>query len=257
MRVVQSPMKATDSSPARPVFNKYSQSGMTLTEVFVVTVVLAILIGVCLPVFTSVAVKGENTNALSNAKQIALALRLYASDNNGVYPSYTLLNGKPTSTAVADSNTAFAQLFPTYVQSESIFWLAKSKFCTINAPDEVTDNPTLDVPVNTLNRGENEWAYVIGLTDKSNPEVPMIASGFYNPVSHTYTSDVNRKGGVWKGVQVIIVHADSSGSIKKVDQATMTLTGPNGSGGMTGDIFTTANSAKGWLTPANTVVNPK
>lgn len=45
--------------------------------------------------------------------------------------------------------------------------------------------------------------------------------------------------------------------VLKVDQATMTVVGPNGAGAQGDDIFTTANGANGWLTPANYVVNPK
>jgi hypothetical protein len=49
---------------------------------------------------------------------------------------------------------------------------------------------------------------------------------------------------------------DGSGIVANIDQSTMTVTGSNGSA-TPGDIFTTANAANGWLTPANVVVNPK
>ena len=62
-------------------------------------------------------------NALENAGSIVLALRLYASDHAGNYPSFTLRDGKPTGIPVPDSNTAFAQLFPDYINIESVFWL--------------------------------------------------------------------------------------------------------------------------------------
>src|ERR1700677_3167728 len=155
--------------PAIPAFIKTARSAFTLIELLVVITIIAILAGIALPVFTSVQVKGAQTKALSNAKQIALALRLYASDNNGIYPSFTLQSGQPTTTTVSDSNTAFAQLFPTYVQQEAIFWLSKSAWCTPNPPNELQDNPPLDTPVLTLASGENEWAYVRFLSDSSNP----------------------------------------------------------------------------------------
>src|SRR6202041_1475337 len=111
--------------PSMKILQKLKKA-FTLIELLVVITIIAILAGIALPVFTSVQVKGAQTKALSNAKQIALALRLYASDNNGIYPSYTSVNGRPSTTTITDSNTAFAELFPTYVQQEAIFYLAKS-----------------------------------------------------------------------------------------------------------------------------------
>ncbi len=232
------------------------QSAFTLIEILILIFVLAVLAGIALPVFTSVGRKGAQTKALSNAKQISLALRLYASDNNGAYPSFTLQDGKPTKTVVPDSNTAFAQLFPTYIQEENIFWLSKSAFCSPNPPDEVMDTPPLDTPVHTLAKGENEWAYVVNLNDSGNPAVPLIADGFADPVKHTYTKNQLQRGGVWRGLFAIVIRADSSGKVERVDQSTMTVIGDNG-GAVPGDIFTTANSAGNWLAPANVVVNPK
>ncbi len=135
-------------------FIKSLKKAFTLIELLVVITIIAILAGIALPVFTSVQVKGAQTKALSNAKQIALALRLYASDNNGIYPSYTLVSGIPSTTTITDSsNVAFAQLFPTYVQSEGIFWLTKSAWCKPGGPDEQTDPAGTDTPNFTLAQG--------------------------------------------------------------------------------------------------------
>jgi Tfp pilus assembly protein PilE len=233
-----------------------AESAMTLAEVIVMIAAIAIFAFLSLPTYQNMNVKGARTKALSSAKQVALALRLYADDNGGNFPSFTLHDGKPTTTPVPDSNTAFAQLFPAYVQEESVFWVKNSAFCSATQPDEVQDNPPLDTPVNTLKAGENEWAYVLGLTDKSDPGLPLIASGFANPVLHTYCRDQNQKGGAWIGLYAVVIHPDMHGSFVDVDQNTMTVIGPNGPG-MTGDIFTTAHTANGWLKPGNVVVNPK
>jgi prepilin-type N-terminal cleavage/methylation domain-containing protein len=242
-----------------------SKLAFTLIELLVVITIIAILAGIALPVFTSVQIKGQQTKALSNAKQIALALRLYASDNNGLYPSYTLNQGQPSTTTVANSNEAFAQLFPTYIQEEAIFWLAKSAWCTANPPPETYDAAGTDPNVLTLAAGQNEWAYVLGLNDSSNPAMPLIADGFTGQsgpnTTHTYTVDQSVKGGIWKAQKAIIVHADSSGVVANVTQSTganqYQVVGPNGSVGNTqGDIFTTGNSGNGWLGQANEVVNP-
>lgn len=239
-----------------------SKLAFTLIELLVVITIIAILAGIALPVFTSVQVKGAQTKGLSNAKQIGLALRLYASDNDGRYPSFTLQNGISSTTTVTDSNTAFAQLFPQYTQEEGIFYLPKSAW-TPRPPDEVTDNPPQDTPSETLKAGENEWAYVIQLNDSSNPAVPLLADGFTDggATDHTYTADQSAKGGVWKGVAAIVIRADSSGSVTKTTASgaggTYKVLGPNGGGATQGDIFTTSNSANGWLGTGNIVVNPK
>ena len=238
-----------------------SKLAFTLIELLVVITIIAVLASIALPVFTSVQTKGAQTKALSNAKQIALALRLYASDNGGIYPSYTLQSGQPSTNPVQDSNTAFAELFPTYIQEERIFYLPKSQW-TPTQPDEVTDSAANDQGqyTNTLKAGENEWAYVLGLNDSSNPAVPLLADGFTTggATSHTYTVDQSQKGGVWKAQKAIVVNADSSGNLDSVSQTNFTVTGPNGSTtGAQGDIFTTSNASTGWLGQANIVVNPK
>ena len=238
---------------------KRTSAAFTLIELLVVITIIAILASIALPAFTSVQQKGKQTKALSNAKQIAIALRLYASDHDGVYPSTTLdATGNPTTTDVSTSNAAFCQLFPTYIKSEAIFYVGGSRFCNPGPPDEQQDATTTSPPTLTLAAGENEWAYVLHLNDTFNPSVPMIADGFAVASSHTYVKDSSAQGGVWKGQTAIVVRADgSSGAALKVDGTTLTVIGPNASsGGAPGDIFTTANSANGWLGLTNIVVNP-
>src|SRR5579863_431763 len=92
-------------------------SAFTLIELLVVISIIAILAGIALPVFGQVQIKGAQTKALSNAKQIATALKLYAVDNGGVFPSYQLMGGKPANPPVdvTASNLAFAQVIPDYI----------------------------------------------------------------------------------------------------------------------------------------------
>ena len=235
-------------------------AAFTLIELLVVITIIAILASIALPAFTSVQQKGKQTKALSNAKQIALALRLYASDHDGTYPSTTLdASGNPTTTDVSTSNDAFAQLFPTYIKSEAIFYVGGSAWCAPGPPDEQTDATTLSPSTLTLAAGENEWAYVLFLNDTFNPSVPMIADGFVTQgeSSHRYTKDQSLPGGVWKGQVAIVIRADgSSGALQKVDPNSMKVIGPNG-GNNPGDIFTRANGNDGWLGNTNVVVNPK
>lgn len=241
--------------PVIPAWKHSARSAFTLIELLVVIAIIAILAAMAVPVYAAVLMNAHQAAALNNAKQITLALKLYANDHNGLYPSYTLLNGQPTTTTVANSNEAFAQLFPAYISEEASFWTPKSAFCSANPPNEQKDNPPVDPPVLTLSSGENEWAYVLGLNDSSEPGVPLLADGFASAQAHTYVKDQSQKGGVWKGQKTVIAHADGSAVIATVDQATMTVVGPNG-GTSPGDIFTNTNGNNGWLGTGNTVVNP-
>jgi len=102
-----------------------------------------------------------------------------------------------------------AQLIPTYIPQEKIFYLAKSAW-TPQPPDEVfTDSTT------TLKVGENNFAYVNYLTDTSNPSYPLLADGFSSATVGQYTSDETAKGGVWKGLKAIVVRVDTSGNVEK------------------------------------------
>lgn len=235
---------------------KSARPAFTLVELLVVISIIALLAGIALPAFRGALVRAAQTKDLNNGRQVGIALRLYAGDHGGVFPSYTLQNGAPSSTTVGDSNTALAQLFPQYIQTETVFWLAKSKFCSQSQPDNYYDVNPQDTPKDTLKSGENGWAYVLGLTDTSNSSAPLLADGFANASSHTYARDTGAKGGVWAGQAAIVIRMDNSGAIETVDQGDLTVHGQNGSQSG-GDIFVTTNSDHGWLGESNTVVNPK
>ena len=102
----------------------------TLIELLVAISIIAILAGIALPVFSQVQIKGAQTKALSNAKQIALACKVYATDNNGLFPaaSGTTVGGSST------SNGNLAMLFPQYLTNETIFWQAKAQECSVAQP---------------------------------------------------------------------------------------------------------------------------
>ena len=228
----------------------------TLIELLVVISIIAILAGIALPVFSQVQVKGAQTKALSNAKQIATGLKLYAVDNSGVFPSNTT-GSSPT--AVQTANDALCQLIPEYIPTEDIFWLAKSGWCSSKpqGPDNIMDQPMVSPASQTLSKGENEWAYVINLNDTSNAAYPLLCDAFVSggSTSHNYTTDPTTAGGVWKGKQAIVVHVDTSAAVMKVEQYGYTIQGYNG-GQANGDIFSIAQPAT-WLGTSNTVVLPK
>ena len=177
--------------------------------------VLEIFASICLPVFNSVAVRGQQTKALAQAKQIGLALKLFAGDNDGKYPR----QGAPMemTKAPTNSNAAFACLFPNYTNSETIFGNKVSAYQT-RQPDNVIDNPSVFPPVKTLEAGENVYAYVAGLTAASDPAAPIVLDGT-DGTGLYYNSNRATRGGVWGGRNAVVIRLDNSGSLE-------TRTGP-------------------------------
>ncbi|MBA3962576.1 MAG: type II secretion system protein [Chthoniobacterales bacterium] len=232
---------------------KKNQSAFTLIELLVVITIIAILASIALPVFNGVTERANQTKDLANAKQVALALKLFAGDNNGSFPTYKDPDGQTG--AITTANQAFRELFPNYLTSEVIFYLPGSAY-TPKAPDNSYDlAPTGGTYAQTLKAGENNFAYVTNLTETSNPSFPLIADGFDTIAK--YTTDKTKKGGAWAAKKAIVVFCDTSGQIMKVDQTLLAPTRIVSGGSTTGSIFDTTGTDTAWLGTGNLVVDPE
>ena len=114
---------------------------------------LAIGVGLLLPVFGTTSVVGAQTKSLSNAKQLALAARVYADDNEGRLPIH------------------LRDLIPDYIGAENldhVLYAAK-------IGDE--DKPRL----------KHDWLYFGAGFDNKNPPPLLIAS------PHAFKDDKKQK----------------------------------------------------------------
>ena len=242
--------------------NKTS-SAFTLIELLVVIAIIAILASIALPAFSLVQERGKQTKDMSNGKQIALALKQFATDHDGVFPNKVPAADYATSTDLAGtnvSNDAFWWLFPTYLTSEDIFSVPGSAWCP-NPPDNVVDPAGSAARTNTLKAGECGYEYVTALNDTSNPQFPLISDAGTATAEGDvlYTNVQSAKGGVWKGKKAIIIFVDGSGRAMNVDnQAVQTASfvqRPGHGYNITSNASGTANDP--WLAGANFRLPPQ
>ncbi|HEV2046498.1 MAG TPA: type II secretion system protein [Chthoniobacterales bacterium] len=232
-------------------------TAFTLIELLVVITIIAILASFALPAYTAVQERAQQTKDLSNAKQIALALKQFAADNNGSFPAKAPgadYAAAADLTSANKSNDAFWWLFPNYLQSEDIFVVSGSKWTPAN-PDNKIDAAGSAARTESLKSGEDNYAYVTGLTDTSNPAFPLITDGFSSTIPKYDTSKSN-KGGLWAAKKAIVAFCDASGQIMKVDDVTnLTVKRP----GHGYSIFDNGSSTSSdpWLTASNLVLNPE
>lgn len=160
--------------------NVHNKRGFTLVELLVVIVIIASLAGLTAPMVIRQRKKADQTEAVSNARQIGFAMLEFESDY-GSYPDASTLTEltetfptpQVTGTAGPSSNGYFKQLMHAGItESEQMFY-AKAKG---------TRKPDGDISSNTeaLAAGEVGFGYILdvsdGLSTAGNPARPFVAT---------------------------------------------------------------------------------
>lgn len=214
--------------------------GFTLIELLVVITIIAILGSLAMSQFTKAQQTANQMKGVSNAKQIVIALKQFAAQNNSLYPDSVspAQGGAAGGGTVATSNDAFRNMFiEGIVTDERIFGCPGG----YNTRD---NNNIGNAPGYTLalQPGENHWAMTRGQTDTAVGNMPIV---FENPATSSWPPqwDVDKAGQLapgraWAGGQVVVARNDGSAEVVNL-ASRQGISPPKQTGGF--DMFTQAS----------------
>jgi prepilin-type N-terminal cleavage/methylation domain-containing protein len=198
----------------------YLRSGFTLIELLVVITIIGILATLAPAAINGVLVNAGQAKALNGARNIGLALKLYANDHDGVYPTGT------------KAITAFNKLLPATAGSEGYIKDKKSFFVKGSAwtppPKDNQDSAGSSGGTNTaspqLATEENHFGYFSGLTADGAEDWPLVFDG-PSAGGTTYSDKKTEKGGVWGGKVAIVVRLNGSAAKEQLTNLTLATNG--------------------------------
>ncbi len=143
--------------------------GFTLIELLVVITIIAILASLAMPAYTKIQESAKITKDVSNARQIILSCNSFASDYDGLFPSFDP-ESEGDDSSFSTSTDAFNVLIPDYVDQESIFYTAGNP-----------DKPRAPSENSELEQSENSYVYVSGQTNTTFSRSPLVADEMESP----------------------------------------------------------------------------
>ncbi|MGC4014238.1 MAG: type II secretion system protein [Luteolibacter sp.] len=204
------------------------RKGFTLVELLVVIAIIVALAGIATPMLLRQQKKAASTQALSNARQIGLALFDFDSDYSS-FPDKTTADtvkentGSSLSLQGSSSNDYFRQLIAAgIVTSEEIFY---AKLPYTKKPDNVITGS------NALSEGEVGFGYLMndttGFSTTGNSGRPIAAAPLLNASSDgTFDADPFDS-------KAILLRLDNSAVSYTINQNTKTVVMPGGKGLLT------------------------
>ena len=181
----------------------------------IVTLVLLTAAVIAPPLINYPIICGSPIKALSNARNIAMALKTYAHDHEGKFP-----DGNSASEAFSYLINPSSK-FESYISDKKSFIVEGSAYTPTWASLGRTnkalialhflENPIKDFSHDKarLYPGENHWGYMGGLRDNGNGRWPLIFEGTTNTEGR-YSRNKGEKGGFREGKSAITVRLDGS-----------------------------------------------
>ncbi|MEM1210922.1 MAG: DUF1559 domain-containing protein [Planctomycetota bacterium] len=127
----------------------YRTRGFTLIELLVVISIIALLIGILLPVLTSARAAGRSANCLSNLRQVGIGTSIYANDHEYLPFGFYRETGSPTN----DDSTSWHRLIRNAFGNSGFTiadtsGLSQSEFSMFQCPSSLYGTGTLHYSAN-------------------------------------------------------------------------------------------------------------
>ncbi len=131
-----------------------TRAGFTLIELLVVIAIIAILAAILFPVFARARAKALQNSCLSNVKQLALGVLMYAQDFDQVLPRNAYLAGPPWSTYIC-----WHEMVLPYVKNENIYLCPLDPVQGVGSSRYNTFYP-VSYSLNSNGSGSYDWTYL-------------------------------------------------------------------------------------------------